>query len=120
MNMYVVQKVVILKILVLVDWATPVVTGGNSKYGLIPHVPEFCGQEKLAEQLFCQKYNKESVYSATKQTRVLLIKKPVNNCPFSIIVMNDHVLKVCSRFFAALHLTACCSRCLLFITPCNI
>jgi len=112
--MHVVQKVVILKILVLVDWATPVVTGGKSKYGLILRVPEFCGQEKLAEQLFCQKYNKESVYSATKQTRVLLIKKPVNNCPFSIIVMSDHVFEVCSRFFAALHLTARCGRCFLF------
>lgn len=66
----------ILKILILVDVATPVLTGDNNKCGLIlQHCHSAWAQ--------CQKYNRgataESVYSAAKQNHVVLIKKSVKD-----------------------------------------
>lgn len=51
-------------------------------------------QQKLFEQLFCQKYDRIEtavvVYGAAKQTRVVFIKTSVRNLPFSI--MSDFML----------------------------
>lgn len=60
----------------LVGLVTVVVTGGNSNCGLIL-------QQKLVEQLLCLKYNTRptgvSLYSAAKQTPVVLIKEQVSH-----------------------------------------
>ena len=63
----------------MVHLVTPVVAGCNNKCGLIL-------EEMLIEQLLCQNNRRSSdvsVYSAAKQTHVVLIKKSVNNWNFA-------------------------------------
>lgn len=78
-----------LKISVLVDLEKPMLTGDNIKCSLTLQVPEFGGHQTHLEQLLCQKYNQRatgvSVYSAAKQTYIVLIKKLVNSRHFSFM-----------------------------------
>lgn len=52
-------------------------------------VPEFWGKQTLLELVHCLVYNRGgsgvSLYSAARKTHVVLIRKSVNNWPFSII-----------------------------------
>lgn len=75
---FVYLEVVIFKSSVLVDLATPIIIGGNSKCSLIP-------QLSIPEGLLCLKYNRRatgvSVYSVAKQTHMVSIEKlNTNNC----------------------------------------